>query len=1202
MNTKTKKRQFKNIILGGMLCFSMLGTGFVGYQFQNYNTPAVYASYKEEISLITNNTFGSTSTSTTPEGPNSWTLQNPQNNESLKTGVINTYDNVFQGKKDDYGLKTNPLYPDETLPSDTTNAFFKQLMINSPDGVGRAGYESNSFSLDANSFYSFTVYLKTFNNARASIYLDGFTNSDVVSYIENIDTNNNWVRYKLFVKTSNYNTETVKLALWLGTKDGVASEGAALFNRIEVNRFSESTFNIEYGSDNYDRILINLGGETISPVINANFDDFNISGDRNIIAGYKTLKNIQDDNLQKTKIISTATPGYNDEIDTVKGIANPLTNNSKNNAVNKNVLFMYNKEDSIQGIESSDITIEQQKFYRISVWAKSTCAIGTGATIKLVQKNVNDDDDFTAAESKLTVSTSAGSDGTFNGWTKYSFYVQGHALNDTVVNLQLWLGVEDSKTSGYVFFDDIELEEISYSNYSNGSSTSNSTKYSYNTNNDAFTIANGNFNKTITDDVAVTYPLTADSWELTTTDNNFNTKNGFSGIVNTKTTLFDEYINNITEKSGNKVTVSNPGLTPAQTGGTNTQDTVSNNILVIGNPLTTTQTYTSSSFSLAEGYNKISFYLNTQFAKYVKNSGFNIKIASSDYTIFETVNLNTESAWQTINILFNLKTATDVTLELTLNNISGFAFIDDVFLNTSSESEFNNLTKNEFNYKVNTTKESFDLYTSNNNQTVNTSFNWAGTNNTTTSPNATSGIVNATMNTQLDFPGISVKANSGDNALFIKSVDDTFYTASNKMKYTLDANAYYKISVFVKTINLSQEEKNLKYTEAEKEEDREVIPFGASIALNGYEEKFIGINTQDEGNDYVEYVFYVNPTSSLETSLELSLGATNALTSGYVFFDDVTFTTMEEATYKAAVSSITNNRTNKVLTKLTTTDTSNEEDVFNNNFDWFIIPSILLSLAIIIAIVGTAVKRFKVHKTPKIKTVYDRRKTLDVDMDRRERVELRKQIIDELKKEYNDIETEIDAINKMFEKEEEEANNRIESRKQEHEKIKQAIIIEKQQVVAKHKEKVAQINPENKSEIAKLEGEFKKQIAKLNASELAEQNIISKKDKEIEVIRIKRAKRVAALTDKQKYIQLEIERIEQEIEEIAREEEIMWNEYKRAKEEAKQRKLEYLAEKRAAKEKLKANKDGKTSNTDSSKPANETNNEQENNQNSDNNK
>ena len=61
-------------------------------------------------------------------------------------------------------------------------------------------------------------------------------------------------------------------------------------------------------------------------------------------------------------------------------------------------------------------------------------------------------------------------------------------------------------------------------------------------------------------------------------------------------------------------------------------------------------------------------------------------------------------------------------------------------------------------------------------------------------------------------------------------------------------------------------------------------------------------------------------------------------------------------------------------------------------------------------------------------------------------------------------------------------------------------------------------------------------------------------------------------------ISAEIAKIEQEIESILKEEDTMWAEYKQAKEDAKKRKQEYLAEKKIEKEQSKkqTSKENKT--------------------------
>ena len=72
--------------------------------------------------------------------------------------------------------------------------------------------------------------------------------------------------------------------------------------------------------------------------------------------------------------------------------------------------------------------------------------------------------------------------------------------------------------------------------------------------------------------------------------------------------------------------------------------------------------------------------------------------------------------------------------------------------------------------------------------------------------------------------------------------------------------------------------------------------------------------------------------------------------------------------------------------------------------------------------------------------------------------------------------------------------------------------------------------------------------------------------------------KLARFNERKEFIRNEIAKIEQEIESILKEEDTMWAEYKQAKEDAKKRKQEYLAEKRIEKEQSKkqTSKENKT--------------------------
>ena len=120
---------------------------------------------------------------------------------------------------------------------------------------------------------------------------------------------------------------------------------------------------------------------------------------------------------------------------------------------------------------------------------------------------------------------------------------------------------------------------------------------------------------------------------------------------------------------------------------------------------------------------------------------------------------------------------------------------------------------------------------------------------------------------------------------------------TNKNAYNLTVGEYYKVTVSIKTVGLSQE--NHSY-----DENNNIIDYGVSIGLTGFDSKFTGINTQNEtnpDNDYVTYTFYLAPDGSTTTALELSMGSENSLVSGYAFFDNVVFESIDETTYSAIV-------------------------------------------------------------------------------------------------------------------------------------------------------------------------------------------------------------------------------------------------------------------------------------------------------------
>ena len=131
--------------------------------------------------------------------------------------------------------------------------------------------------------------------------------------------------------------------------------------------------------------------------------------------------------------------------------------------------------------------------------------------------------------------------------------------------------------------------------------------------------------------------------------------------------------------------------------------------------------------------------------------------------------------------------------------------------------------------------------------------------------------------------------------------------------------------------------------------------------------------------------------------------------------------------------------------------------------------------------------------------------------------------------------------------------------KQTIERKKLEIEIKKKEATAE-REKQLKANPELVSN-AKAEKEFERLLSHLDKQEMSLQKQINQKDVKLETTKEADKSNLSKFLERKEFIKNEIAKIEAEIEEIAKEEAEMWEEYKKAKMEAKQRKAEIKAQK-----------------------------------------
>lgn len=1143
-----KLKKLNKTIACTSLATGLIAGAFTGYAFLPKHTTAIYAesSYTWEdvsSSLCSNYNFAS-SGSDKIWSPSNFTAIDPtnigSNSDQLKAGVIDCTATNIDDYNKTYGLSEQEM--NHTIISSTSEdaGITHHLMINGMNNDTKYGYKTPEFTLEANSYYEISVLAKVSSNngGFGTIVLDGLSNSHQANSIR--ITNTSWDTYSFYVSTGANLAEKVNLQLWLGSETETSTD-AVFYNKINMKRYSQNAFESEPGKDVALKSL-SIDLEKYDEIALFDNQDFSTS----ITTGWTPI--LSEENVTTSTIcdVFSVKDDYPTHLSDL-GITKPYT---INNTGNSTALLMYNKDACSQGIESAPFRVERDSVYRLSVWAKSDCGSTNGATIKLVEQNSTEGEPTVATQN---VATSITKNASFNDWTQYNFYIKGNPFHNSILKLQLLLGTSETPTNGYVWFDEVSMQKVTYSEYNAPLGTNVQVNLDKSA---TTTILNGEFTSVNNDTTSNVGALTPANWTLSSSDEDFDTDHSISGVISTRSDLFNATQTELSKKN-NYTPITNPGLTPEETA-SNISNT-KNKVLLLGNGnKKTTQTYTSDEFTL-EGntYYRISFLVQTQGVAPSSNSGVTLKLKTSDKTIYQYSGIASESSWDSYAVYLTTDTdATTCSIELTLDNTTGYAFFDKVLLEKFENEENSKLdydsNRYEHQYQVTQTKNTFDNYVQNDYITDDhyQPFDWSLT---------------VDNDPQLATVKAGVTKYNQENVLALSSNRDVYATYKYNKSYSFQSGNYYKLSITLRTDQMGQ----LEGLE-EKDENGKVYPYGAYITLSNIG-TFKGIVTRDEtGNAYRTYTYYIAPNASTTSELSISLGSEHALTYGDIYVQNINLETLKDSTafqnqtnnldakYNLVVNNIENNENQ---------DNTPSETTPNNRSDLrldLVIPTVLLALAILIAIIGTLLRRVKIHKKPKVKTSYDRRKTVEVQLNKQERIELRQSIINDLKEEIASIDEETQATKQEY-------DGLIRSAKEEHSaliesfKAQQADLEkEHQEVVKEYKEKIKTLTRDE--EKAKAEKQFAKLVRHLQDREEALNKKLELKDENSIKLEQKKEAEIKKQADKKLLVQQEIEQVELEIEAIAREDEEMWSEYRKAKEMEKQEKLLYKSEKRKNKQ------------------------------------
>ena len=953
----TKKKTIKSIL--GCTALLLGGVGAMNMVKPNYET---YATGVGSIPVsITNANFNTSTQSSYPYSPSGY---NEYNHGQKVTSSDNIEANVEAGVIN----LTSESYESRFVLAKRTSLDNYVLMIDSTDKDNNSvmhtvnyGFQtSSSVTLEANSKYMFTVDVFTATNANiANLYLFD-ANGEVFSSIDNINSYNNWTTYTFFVATNNMETVELKLGMYL------EGAGTVLFDNISAFKLSDSEYNL-----------------TLNSAVSGTFSEENEST-ANVV---KTF-NISNDNKLTDSSNSTSFTNVEYQFE-----SNSLSYVKDSDGKNDNAILIKSTEKTFSQYETDEIfTFEQNKIYKVSIKVKTNNLDGT-ASLQMIRTDIDEEDEDYDADNhnksiKITSNTVSTSESLTNDYKTYSFLINSHSSKTLTYKLKFGLGLSDSLTSGEMYLSEIEVSKIDYETYNSASTGSGTEKINFVDvySDSSIMLDNGDFNGFKIADYSSPMPATPIDWTVTT-GNNTQT----FGVVNTQTFENDLYELNLSN-------LNNPSSSE------------NNNILMMYNATADTLSYKSESKTLsAKTYHKFEIEVQTQ------NAPLTISLVSTkddNEIVLSSKTVNTNYSWETISFYVHSGYHDiDVSLKLTLQTESyGYAYVDNAKFNfiltsTQLENEFNTASNSTYSSKIDLT----EIISSASNDKFATAQHFtsekvSGVESGTITLNST--YLDEVIENTSNFETFNSLAELTDQkVLSIWTTEYVNYKMISNLGFALTSDKYYKISIAVYTQGLNASETS---TDASL--------MGAGIKLSGFDNSFTSIQSN---NEWTTYTFYIQLETDTTTYLELSLGNAEALTKGAVFFGNIEF--VEDITASEYNAATISNTVQVVKPEATTdtddssTDEENDDTNGVSNTTWiYLIPSILTALAIIIAIVGFAVRKIKWKKpTKKSKNAYDRNKTVSVQYYTRKATTLREQKVRELnvdlekinaeRKQYEDV-------------------------------------------------------------------------------------------------------------------------------------------------------------------------------------------------------
>jgi len=481
---------------------TLSGETFTNGQFQKYN----YSDTKffKDGGVNEKGEFQSTSFGV----PSGWTLKGEK--DKAVAGIVDVNrENLLNNLATKIGITAEVLkavpakcYEDDVETFGIYAGGDSYLLINclAKESV-RVGYVSNSFTLNANSYYKISVMVKVMGDSKASVYLmtdNNISETNVDSKFENIEASTGvatggWKRYTFYVKTG-FSSISATLGLYLGGEDkDVALTDANMVladglngkyvkkadNEYEVynkntHKDATETYNYKESAKGGTVLFDYVIKEDISESV---YNAKTASATASAADEYEETKRVEM-NLDSFGLATT--PDENKPTSPKGWTKTSLTKDTDTEQLQSGVIYSteykahsgdscliipYLNTAGASYYASDAKTLTKDGFYKISVWAKLSEGHTGKAYITLVATNYGENSKYVDYASQTIEVDST-------DWKEYVFFIKapssdtkidkyGENAKDLSLKIRLGFGESaDNKASGYVLFDDVLIEKL----------------------------------------------------------------------------------------------------------------------------------------------------------------------------------------------------------------------------------------------------------------------------------------------------------------------------------------------------------------------------------------------------------------------------------------------------------------------------------------------------------------------------------------------------------------------------------------------------------------------------------------------------------------------------------------------------------------------------------------------------------------------